>query len=122
VLRHERLRPGGRRVAGYDQVQVASLLLRLADLADEDGDDLAGPLGTLIAYDAEHRSNLVDTVAAYLDAFGDVASASAQIHVHPNTFRYRLRRAKEISGIDLDDPDARLAVTLQLSLHRLVQA
>lgn len=122
VLRHERLRPGGRSVAGYDQVQVASLLLRLADLADEDGDGLAGPLGTLTAYDAEHRSTLVDTVSAYLDAFGDVASAAAQIHVHPNTFRYRLRRAKEISGIDLDDPDARLAVTLQLSLHRLVQA
>jgi hypothetical protein len=121
VLRHERLRPGGRRVAGYDQVQVASLLLRVADLADEDGDALAGPLDTLTAYDAEHRSNLVDTVAAYLDAFGDVARAAAQIHVHPNTFRYRLRRAKEISGIDLDDPDARLAATLQVRLHRLTQ-
>lgn len=121
VLRHERLRPGGRRVARYDEVQVASLLLRLADLADEDADALAGPVGVLIAHDLEHRSELADTVAAYLDAFGDVARAAAIVHVHPNTFRYRLRRAREISGIDLDDPDARLAVTLQLRLHRLMQ-
>ncbi len=121
VLHHEQLRPGGRMVARYDEVQVGSLLLRLADLVDEDGDALAGPLGALTAYDAEHRSDLVDTVAAYLDAFGDVTRAAAAVHVHPNTFRYRLRRAREVSGIDLDDPDARLAVTLQLRLHRIAQ-
>jgi hypothetical protein len=34
--------------------------------------------------------------------------------VHPNTFRYRLRRLTEVSGIDLADPDQRFAAMLQL--------
>ena len=36
--------------------------------------------------------------------------------VHPNTFRYRLRRAAEVGGIDLNDPNARLSAMLQLRL------
>jgi len=34
--------------------------------------------------------------------------------VHPNTFRYRLRRAVEVGAIDLTDPEARFAAMLQL--------
>lgn len=49
-----------------------------------------------------------------LDAFGDVPAASAALFVHPNTFRYRLRRLAEVSGIDLTDPEQRFAAMLQL--------
>ncbi len=119
VLRHEATYQGSsRRVARFADVQVASFLLRLADMAAEEGDVTSGPLGALLDYDAEHRSGLVDTVAAYLEAFGDVAGAAAAIHIHPNTFRYRLRRASEISGLDLSQPDARFALMLQLRLRR----
>ncbi|HYK26543.1 MAG TPA: helix-turn-helix domain-containing protein [Streptosporangiaceae bacterium] len=51
---------------------------------------------------------------AWLDAFGDVAAAAAAMFVHPNTFRYRLRRAAEVGAIDLTDPEARFAAMLQL--------
>jgi hypothetical protein len=34
--------------------------------------------------------------------------------VHPNTIRYRLRRVRKLTGIDLDDPDDRLVAWLQL--------
>ena len=34
--------------------------------------------------------------------------------VHPSTFRYRLRRLTEVSGIDLSDPEQRFAAMLQL--------
>jgi DNA-binding PucR family transcriptional regulator len=37
--------------------------------------------------------------------------------VHPNTFRYRLRRLCEITGMDLGDHDTRLAMMLQLKLY-----
>jgi DNA-binding PucR family transcriptional regulator len=55
-------------------------------------------------------------VLAYLDAFGDVRSAAKLLHVHPNTLRYRVRRAAEVTGIDLDDPLQRLFAQLQLRL------
>jgi DNA-binding PucR family transcriptional regulator len=36
--------------------------------------------------------------------------------VHPNTFRYRLRRLAEIAGLDLSDPEAVFAAWLHLRL------
>ena len=38
--------------------------------------------------------------------------------MHPNTFRYRLRRLSEVAGIDLTDPNARFAAMLELRMHR----
>ena len=43
-------------------------------------------------------------------------AAAAPVYVHPNTFRYRLRRLAEVGGLDLADPDARFAAMLQLRL------
>lgn len=57
---------------------------------------------------------LVDTLRAYLDAFGDVAAAAAELHVHPNTVRYRVRRIEEILDSSLLDPDVRLLLSLSL--------
>ena len=56
----------------------------------------------------------MDTLRAYLDAFGDVAAAAAELHVHPNTVRYRVRRIEEILDSSLLDPDVRLLLSLSL--------
>lgn len=40
--------------------------------------------------------------------------AAKLLAVHPNTCRYRLRQAQRHLGIDLDDPDERLVLWLQL--------
>ncbi|WP_424935211.1 MULTISPECIES: helix-turn-helix domain-containing protein, partial [Bacteria] len=58
----------------------------------------------------------METLKSWLDSFGDVATASARVFTHPNTFRYRLRRLSEISGLDLTDPDARFSAMVQLRL------
>lgn len=91
-----------------------SLLLELRDLVAARGDRPTGPVARLFAYDAEHNTNLVDTLRAWLDAFGDVMAAATSLYIHPNTFRYRLRRLSEVSGIDLTDPESRFAAMLQL--------
>ena len=104
----------GRRVARLADVHAEALLMELRDLAAAHGDRPTGPVARLSAYDAEHGTNLVETLRAWLDAFGDVAAASAAMFVHPNTFRYRLRRLTEVSGIDLADPEQRFAAMLQL--------
>jgi hypothetical protein len=104
----------GRRVARLADVHAEALLMELRDLAAAHGDRPTGPVARLSGYDAEHGTNLVETLRAWLDAFGDVAAASAAMFVHPNTFRYRLRRLTEVSGIDLADPEQRFAAMLQL--------
>ncbi|WP_344522196.1 helix-turn-helix domain-containing protein, partial [Streptomyces rectiviolaceus] len=107
---------GARSVARITDVLVESLLLELADVIAERGDPPSGPVARLGAYDAAHHTCLVETLRAWLDAFGDVAAASAAVHVHPNTFRYRLRRLAEVGELDLTDSDARFAAMLQLRL------
>lgn len=80
-----------------------------------DNPDLVDPrVGRLRDYDRTHGSDLVASVRAYLDAFGDVRTAAATMHVHPNTLRYRVRRAQELTGLDLGDQASRLVVSLAL--------
>jgi len=116
AVRALRAGPGKQRVARLDDVHVEALILELQDLVTARGDQATGPLARLLAYDARHNANLVETLRAWLDAFGDVIKAAAAVFVHPNTFRYRLRRLAEVGGIDLDDPDARFAAMLQLKV------
>ncbi|WP_084180737.1 PucR family transcriptional regulator [Jatrophihabitans endophyticus] len=114
ALRERGSRSGASAAARLADVHVESLLIELRDMVNARGDRPTGSVARLLAYDAEHGSSLVDTLRAWLDAFGDVVAASAAVHVHPNTFRYRLRRLGEVGGIDLADADARFVAMLQL--------
>ena len=105
-----------RRVARLPDVHTESLLLELRDRAAARGERPMGPIARLLDYDARNDSGLTETLAAWLDALGDVRSAAARLFIHTNTLRYRLRRVEEISGLDLSDPDQRFAAMLQLRM------
>ncbi|MEU5869718.1 helix-turn-helix domain-containing protein [Nonomuraea sp. NPDC047529] len=121
ALRVLRSGVGGRQAARLDDVHVDALLLELADLVPR-GDVPSGAIARIVAYDKEHQTSLVETLGAWLDAFGDVSVAAAAMFVHPNTFRYRLRRAAEVGRLDLGSPDARLSAMLQLRLMSIRSA
>lgn len=116
ILRVLRQTRGSARVARTADVQLESLVLELRDLSASRGDGPMEPIARLIAYDERHDAQLVLTLQSWLESFGDIAAASASQYVHANTFRYRLRRVQEVSGLDLDDPDARFAAMLQLRM------
>jgi len=48
--------------------------------------------------------------------FLPIRDAAAELHVHPNTLRYRIRRAEQLTGLDLRSPEQRLLAMLQLRL------
>lgn len=72
----------------------------------------------LVEHDRAGGADLVHSLLAYLEAFGDARSAAERLHVHPNTLRYRVRRAAAVSGINLADPGERLFTWLQLLMER----
>lgn len=72
----------------------------------------------LVEYDRAGGADLVHSLLAYLEAFGDARAAAERLHVHPNTLRYRVRRAAAVSGIDLSDPGERLFTQLQLLMEQ----
>jgi hypothetical protein len=102
--------------AHVDDVRGQLALLHLEDLAAHDPRLRAGKIRTLVDHDRRRRTSYVDTLRAYLDEFGDVPAAAARLSIHRNTFRYRLGRLIELSGLDLADPDERLITHLQLRL------
>ena len=116
TLRVLRESPSGLQVARLSDLYVSTLMLEMSDLVAARGDQPTGPIARLLAYDARHRTRLVETLQAWLDAFGDVTAAASAVYVHPNTFRYRLRRLAEVGDLDLSDPEARFAALLQLRL------
>jgi DNA-binding PucR family transcriptional regulator len=116
VLRDGRLH---RRIGRFDELQGEALISELSDLAAARGEKPTGALARLIDYDRRRRGNLVQTLRAWLYAFGDIAEASESIAVHQNTFRYRLRRVTEVGRCDLGDPDQRFALMVQLQVLRV---
>ncbi|MGP4009049.1 PucR family transcriptional regulator [Streptomyces sp. 4N124] len=114
ALRVLRAQGSERRVTRLADVHVEALLYELRDVVTARGDEPMGPIARLAAYDRRRRSNLIETLRAWLDAFGDISAAAAAVHVHPNTFRYRMHRLAEVGGIDLNDSEARFAAMLQL--------
>lgn len=114
ALRVVRSKRSERQVACIADVGFEALLLEFGDMMTARGTTVGGPVARLAEYDAKHRTNLLETLQAWLNAFGNVIEASQAMWVHPNTFRYRLRRLVEVGQLDLDDADTRLSVMLHL--------
>lgn len=103
------------RPAVLDDVLGAVTLDRWRDAARGRPELVRGRIDALVGSDRT-REQYAATLRAYLDHLGDVTAASAHLGVHPNTFRYRLKRAVETAGLDLADPVERLVAHLQLHL------
>lgn len=116
VLRVLASRRNRRRVASIDEVRNHVTLLALEELASAHPDLLKGPIEEVARHDAEKQTSYLETLRAYVDAFGDIPTAAASVGVHANTFRYRLRRLIELFNLNISDPDERLVIELQLRL------
>ncbi|MGN6257244.1 MAG: PucR family transcriptional regulator [Solirubrobacterales bacterium] len=60
------------------------------------------------------RERMHETALAYVRHYGNAVAMAAELHVHPQTARYRIARLRELFGEDLDDPDARFELELAL--------
>jgi sugar diacid utilization regulator len=58
------------------------------------------------------RETAIRTLAAFLDEQGSIGRTAQRLHLHRNAVTYRMRRITSLLGVDLDDPDQRLALQL----------
>jgi hypothetical protein len=92
---------------------------RLADLLLLEASDLSGriarqrlvPFGSLTE---NARRRMEETTLAYLRCRGNSVEMAAELHVHPQTARYRVARLRELFGDQLDDPDVRFELEIAL--------
>ena len=62
---------------------------------------------------------LVDTVTTYLEQGSSLEATARMLFVHPNTVRYRLRRAGELTGLLPTDGRDAFALWLAIVFGRL---
>jgi purine catabolism regulator len=89
--------PGGRLVA-FEQFDLGTLLL--SEAAPE---RLEPKVSALIAVLRENPA-LHEALVAYFDHDLDVGATAAELHLHPNSLRYRLGRIEELLGCSLKRP------------------
>jgi hypothetical protein len=78
-------------------------------------------IGALIEHDRLHNSELVKTLTTYLKELC-TTDATALLHVHRNTLRYRLSKIALITGRDLADPDQRFQLEFACRAWLVLQA
>ncbi len=69
-------------------------------------------LGPLIDYDAQKGSELVATLCRYFECGGNYDATADALAVGRSTFKYRLRRIRELLGHDLSDPETNFNLQL----------
>jgi hypothetical protein len=99
----------------YEESWDDILLQRLRTAARSGRAPARGPVSELRAHDVEHATRYVPTLSAWLRTQGDPAAAGRLLGVHENTVRYRMRKMREITALDLDDGDKRVAMTIELA-------
>lgn len=68
----------------------------------------------LVEHDRERRSDLVKTLRVYFDTGSNASEAADRLFLHRNSMLYRLARVEKLTGLNLKDPRARLALQLGL--------
>ncbi|MER5488252.1 helix-turn-helix domain-containing protein [Streptomyces sp. NPDC002812] len=116
VLRVTTTDPEAPPVAALTDVHARVLLAHLADELTRRPRLRHPAVEAMLEHDRTHHTHYGDSVAAWLDAVGNITEAAGRLTIHQNTLKYRLRRSRELFGLDLDDPDTRLSSWLQLRI------
>jgi hypothetical protein len=61
------------------------------------------------------RERLCETLACWLRHMGDRQAIAADLHIHPQTVRYRMTQLHDLFGPALDDPATRARLSLALA-------
>jgi hypothetical protein len=95
---------------------------RLADLLLFEGSALvariaARRLAPLAPLTEKARERMRASALAYVRHGGNAVAMARELHIHPQTARYRSARLRELFGEQLDDPDVRFELEIALR-HR----
>jgi len=93
-------------IYNYNQLGIMRLLWQVNQ--QELRDFTTEYLAKLIEYDKGNSTEWLDTLGVYLEEGGSIQQAAKRLFIHPNTMSYRVKRIKEIMGIDLQDQEVQL--------------
>ena len=75
-------------------------------------------LGPLLQY--EGGGDLLETLEAFCERLGNLSQTAEKLFIHRNSLLYRMERISQIAGLDMNNPDTRLAVHLALKVRKML--
>ena len=113
-------RAGGRgRVASYRSLGAFRLLLEVQspDALRRFVNEL---LGTLLEYAQSRDTPLLETLEALAAARWVRRAAARQLGIHINSMSYRVERIQTLTGLQLDEPETRVAISIALRARAML--
>ncbi|HWC85098.1 MAG TPA: helix-turn-helix domain-containing protein [Solirubrobacteraceae bacterium] len=108
-------------LAGQDETYRLLIGILLRD-AGQLEDLRARTIAPLNVYDAEHDTELLATLAAFLAHHGSTTDTAEAMSLHRHTVGYRLARVQEVSGLSPYESDGRERLGLGLKAHHILVA
>lgn len=109
--------PSSRDVVRYEQVPIAVLIASAPEAATTVAQTILGPV---LALPRPEADILLTTLRAWFSAHGATSAAAAELHIHRNTVRYRLRRLEHLTGRSLTQPTGLAELHLALEAVRVL--
>jgi len=113
-------RAGGRgRVASYRSLGAFRLLLEVQspEALSRFVTELLGPL---LQYAQSHGTPLLETLEALSAARWIRRAAARNLGIHINSMTYRVERIEALTGLQLDDPETRVAISIALRARAML--
>jgi hypothetical protein len=82
----------------------------------------ASTIAPLTVYDAEHDTELLATLEAFLAHHGSTTDTAEAMSLHRHTVGYRLARVQEVSGLSPYESDGRERLGLGLKANHILDA
>ena len=76
-------------------------------------------LGPLLDY--EGGGDLLETLEAFCERLGNSSQTAEKLFIHRNSLLYRMERISQLAGLDMNNPDTRLAVHLALKVRKIIK-
>jgi sugar diacid utilization regulator len=107
-------------VLAYEETGTYQLLLPYMSDPAELKRFYAETVRPLVAYDEQYETDLLGTLATFLDCDANVNATAARLITHRHTIRYRFERVRELTGLDVSSTDGREKLSLGLKAMRVL--
>jgi sugar diacid utilization regulator len=104
----------------YEETGTYQLLLPYMSDPTELGRFYTETVRPLVAYDEQYETDLLGTLATFLDCDANVNATAARLITHRHTIRYRFERVRELTGLDVSSTDGREKLSLGLKAMRVL--
>jgi sugar diacid utilization regulator len=121
ALRLQKTLLPGSSACEYPKLGIFRMLAAIPDLTEVET-FVREWLGSLLDYDSRRKAELVHTLTQYLEHGGNYDATAAELSVHKSTLKYRLQRIRELSGLELNDPDVHFNLQLATRAWGTLQA